>query len=71
MDLSKAFDCIVHSILVAKFRHYELDEISVNLLKSYLSNRYQYVELRLKNNDSTESNNFTVKNRKIYMKTVI
>ena len=41
MDLSKAFDCIDHKLLVAKLKAYGLDTKSLELLKCYLSNRYQ------------------------------
>ena len=41
MDLSKAFDCIDHKLLVAKLKAYGLDKKSLDLLKCYLSSRYQ------------------------------
>ena len=41
MDLSKAFDCIDHKLLVAKLKAYGLDTKSLELMKCYLSNRYQ------------------------------
>ena len=40
-DLSKAFDCVSRDILLAKLRHYGLDQGSVNLLSTYLTNRKQ------------------------------
>lgn len=45
MDLSKEFDCIDHKLLVAKFSAYELDEKSLELIKCYLSNRFQRTEI--------------------------
>jgi exonuclease III len=41
MDLSKAFDCIEHDLLIAKLAAYGLDRASLKLVKCYLSNRYQ------------------------------
>ena len=43
--LSKAYLTLDHSILLNKLTYYGLDGSSMNLLKSYLNNRSQYVEL--------------------------
>jgi hypothetical protein len=45
MDLSKAFDCLPHDLLLLKCRHYGLSESSVTLIQSYLSSRKQCVKL--------------------------
>ena len=44
LDLSKAFDTIDHTILLAKLRYYGIHDTVLLLLKSYLNNRNQYVE---------------------------
>ena len=44
-DLSKAFDCLPHSLLLAKLRAYGLDISACNLIASYLSNHKQRVKI--------------------------
>ena len=43
VDVSKAFDCCSHSIIVSKLKSIGLDTQGVKLFKSYLSNRVQSV----------------------------
>ena len=45
IDLSKAFDCLDHNILLSKLKFYGLNDNAIKLLKKYLSDRYQYVQL--------------------------
>ena len=40
-DLSKAFDCILQELLIAKLAAYGFDCNSLQMLQSYLSNRTQ------------------------------
>ena len=40
-DLSKAFDCWSHELLLAKLKAYGLDRNSVTFMKSSLTNRLQ------------------------------
>ena len=40
-DLSKAFDCLSHDLLIAKLHAYGLDIDSLNIPQDYLSSRKQ------------------------------
>ena len=44
-DLSKAFDCVNHELLIAKLHAYGLDNSSLRLIHSYLNNRQQRVRI--------------------------
>ena len=41
MDLSKAYDCLPHDLLIAKLEVYGLDTASLSLIKNSLANRKQ------------------------------
>ena len=45
MDLSKAFDCLPHDLLIEKLRALGLAPDAVGLLSSYLSDRVHWVRL--------------------------
>ena len=44
-DLTKAFDTVSHKVLLEKLAYYGLSNVSLNLMKSYLSDRHQAVML--------------------------
>ena len=44
IDLSKAFDTLVHEILISKLEHYSVNGEAINLVRSYLHQRQQLVE---------------------------
>ena len=46
MDLSKAFDCLSHELLIAKLEAYGFNENTIKLVYSYLTNRKQSVKIK-------------------------
>ena len=45
MDLSKAYDCLPHDLIITKFEAYGLSKSSFNLLLDYLTSRKQRVKI--------------------------
>ena len=45
VDLSKAYDCLPHDLLIAKHAAYGFGQYSLLLIHSYLSNRKQHVKV--------------------------
>ena len=56
VDLSKAFDTLNHDILTEKLNYYGARRIPNLLIKSFLSNRYQYVKYNNSNSSMQEIN---------------
>lgn len=51
LDFAKAFDTVNHQILIGKLKYYGVDGTTLDLFKSYLSNRSQVVEVNGKISD--------------------
>ena len=45
MDLSKAYDCLPHDLLIAKLAAYGFEDSATPLISDYLSKRYQRVKI--------------------------
>lgn len=61
-DLTKAFDCVDHRILINKLDFYGIRGNALALLKSYLTNRCQYVEI------SDHSSKYPSRSDEMYVK---
>ena len=44
-DLSKAYNCIFHDLLIAKLAAYGFDYLSLRIMESFLSNRQQRTKI--------------------------
>ena len=47
MDLSKVFDTINHDLLITQIGAYGFDTVSLKLIKSYLTNRFQRMKVNI------------------------
>jgi len=48
-DLTKAFDCVNHDILIEKLKYYGVNETGIHWIKSYFHNRKQRVDINVNN----------------------
>ena len=53
-DLLKAFDCIDHTLLIAKLSAFGVSPLSLKLLYPYLSNRTQRIKINRNFSDRTD-----------------
>ena len=51
MDLSKAYDCLLHDLLVAKLEAYGVGKATLNLISNNLSHRIQRTKIGSAYND--------------------
>ena len=54
IDLSKAFDTLIHRILLDKMSYYGINGVAKNLLQNYLSHRHQVVDFNGSTSDTLE-----------------
>ena len=47
-DLSKAFDCLNHQLLIAKLKHMDSGKQALNFIYNYLYNRNQRTKVKSK-----------------------
>ena len=50
-DLSAAFDTVSHEVLLEKLKVYGFDDSSLKLMKSFLKDRTQYVQVAVKKSE--------------------
>ena len=56
INLSKAFDVLNHDILLSKLEFYGLNELTIKLIKNYLSNRSQFCQYYDASSDIVRTN---------------
>ena len=56
-DLTKAFDCVYHDILIPKIEKYGIIGKGKELFQSYIKGRYQWVLIDNKTNHNTTLSN--------------
>jgi hypothetical protein len=59
-DLTKAFDCVIHKILISKLYHYGIRGVNALWFESYLLNRRQNIEITLQNKKENLSSSWGI-----------
>jgi hypothetical protein len=59
-DLTKAFDCVIHKILISKLYHYCIRGVNALWFESYLLNRRQKIEITLQNKKENLSSSWGI-----------
>jgi hypothetical protein len=59
-DLTKAFDCVNHKILLSKLYHYSIRGVNALWFESYLQKRRQKIEITLQNKKENLSSNWGI-----------
>ena len=54
MELSKAYDCFNHDLIIAKLEAYGVGENNLRLIQNYISQRQQWVKVASFFNESFE-----------------
>ena len=65
-DLSKAFDCLLHDLLIAKFHAYGFDMKSLRFMLSYLNDRKQRLKV---DNQYSSFKEIVFRNSRLYIRT--
>ena len=60
VDLRKAFDTVIHKILLMKLEHYGIRDNVLNWFQSFLSNCKQYVSINGESSELLEINDCIV-----------
>ena len=55
-NLSKALDCLSHSIILDKLEYYDIRDIPIQLINSYLQNRIRFVRINSAMSTNTSIN---------------
>ena len=45
LDLSKAFNCVNHRVLIGKLQLYGITDVALDFIRSYLSDQYQFTRI--------------------------
>jgi hypothetical protein len=66
-DLTKAFDCVNHDILISKIENYGIIGNDKEILQSYIKGRYQQVLIDNKTSHNTAVSNWAMIKRGVHV----